>query len=146
MSTPQSYHLPDLLSIVSTLPLRTNSHCRSASKSTERRILASGALSTHEEKLLVEGSMKLGLLMALCFPTCDRPQLELLCEAGIWVAIGGMRNVEGSVEGLPPGMWYELEDGIALGEVDVVDLLKKHKLLRQLRMFLLYSLHLSLQA
>lgn len=90
--------------------------------------------------------MKLGLLMALCFPTCDRPQLELLCEAGIWVAIGGMRNVEGSVEGLPPGMWYELEDGIALGEVDVVDLLKKHKLLRQLRMFLLYSLHLSLQA
>lgn len=81
--------------------------------------------------------------MALCFPPCDRPQLELLYEAALWVAIGGMRTVENPVEGLPAGLWDELEDGTTVDNVDGAELLKKHKLLRQLRMFL-HSLHLSL--
>ena len=135
MSTPtQSYHLPDLLGIISTIPLRTNSHCKPASQSSEKRVLDLGVLSTREAELI--HPTKVGLLMALCFPTCDRPQLTLLSEAGMWLLVSGIRSTEQSNH---TDLWPGLDDEGARGQLDALELLKRHGLLQQLRMFLLHS-------
>jgi hypothetical protein len=132
MSTPtQSYHLPDLLGIISTIPLRTNSHCKPASQSSEKRVFDLGVLSTREAELVPP--TKVGLLVALCFPTCDRPQLTLLSEAGMWLLVSGIRNTEQA------DMWPGLNDEANTEQLDALELLKRHELLQQLRMFLLRS-------
>lgn len=84
--------------------------------------------------------MKVGLLMALCFPTCDIPQLTLLCEAGLWTVIAGMRTVEGSIRMEQGRVWQNLEESLAA--LEGIDIMKSHKLLQQLRMFF-YSLFLT---
>ena len=126
----QSYHLPDVIGIVSTLSLRTNHHCRIASQTAKRRVLDSALLNAREAEWI--GSMKVGLLMALCFPTCDIPQLTLLCEAGLWTVIAGMRTIECSEQGR---IWQSLEEEQNLAALEGIDIMKSHKLLQQLRMF-----------
>jgi hypothetical protein len=130
MST-QSYHLPDLLGIISTIPLRTNSHCKPASQSSESRVLHSDALTAREAELIHPA--KVGLLVALCFPTCDRPQLTLLSEAGTWLLISGIRSTDHT--DLWPGLMHEADRE----QLDALEWLKRHELLQQLRMFLLHS-------
>jgi len=136
MSNPtQSYHLPDLLGIISTIPLRTNPHCKPASQSSEKRVLDLGVLGTREAELV--HPTKVGLLVALCFPTCDRPQLTLLSEAGMWLLVSGIRSTEESNQA---GSWSGLGDEADNEQLDALEMLKRHELLQQLRMFLLYSL------
>lgn len=134
-NSTQSYHLPDLLGIISTIPLRTNPHCKPASQSSEKRVLDLGVLSTREAELV--HPTKVGLLVALCFPTCDRPQLTLLSEAGMWLLVSGIRSTEQSdkADSRP-----DLDDEADKEQLDALELLKKHELLQQLRMFLLHSL------
>lgn len=133
MST-QSYHLPDLLGIISAIPLRTNAHCKPASQSSEKRLLELGVLSPREAELVHPA--KVGLLVALCFPTCDRPQLTLLSEAGIWFLISGIRSTEQNNRTCSDDSYATAD----LGQLGALELLKRHDLLQQLRMFLLRSL------
>jgi hypothetical protein len=132
MST-QSYHLPDLLGIIATIPLRTNSQCKPASQSSEKHILDSGVLSTGEAELIHPA--KAGLLVALCFPTCDRPQLTLLSEAAVWLLISGLRSTEHNDQ---TDLWPGLKDEANLEQLEALELLKRHELLQQLRRFLLH--------
>ena len=72
--------------------------------------------------------------MALCFPTCDRPQLTLLSEAGVWLLVSGIRNTERN----PADLWSGLPHEENREQLEPLEILKKHELLRQLRMFLLH--------
>ncbi|KAF8962913.1 isoprenoid synthase domain-containing protein [Flammula alnicola] len=77
MSLSHSFQLPDLLAIIGPLELRTNSHCRFATDVSEEWI--SKELNILSEcELSYLRSTKTGLLSALCFPTCDAPQLRVL--------------------------------------------------------------------
>jgi hypothetical protein len=79
MPLSHSYQLPDLLGIISCLELRTNRFCRFATDTSEKWILEeTDCISPAELSYL--HSTKLGLLAALCFPTCDAPQLRLLTD------------------------------------------------------------------
>ena len=128
----QSYHLPDLLGIISAIPLRTNSHCKPASQSSEKRLLDLGVLSQREAELVHPA--KVGLLAALCFPTCDRPQLTLLSEAAIWFLISAIRSTEQNNR----SVLTDSDSMADLGQLGALELLKRHDLLQQLRMFLLH--------
>lgn len=79
MPLNQSFQLPDLLGIIRSLELRTNRLCRFATDTSEKWFFEeTNCLSTAELSYL--HSTKLGLLAALCFPTCDAPQLRLLTD------------------------------------------------------------------
>jgi hypothetical protein len=74
-----SFQLPDLLGIINCLELRTNRFCPFATGTSEKWFFEeTNCLSPAELSYL--RSTKLGLLAALCFPTCDAPQLRLLTD------------------------------------------------------------------
>lgn len=75
-----SFQLPDLLGIISCLELRTNRFCLFATNTSEKWFLEEINHSFSPEELSYLRSTKLGLLAALCFPTCDAPQLRLLTD------------------------------------------------------------------
>ena len=79
MPLSQSFQLPDLIGIISCLELRTNRFCRFATDTSEKWFFEeTNCISPAELSYL--RSTKLGLLAALCFPTCDAPQLRLLTD------------------------------------------------------------------
>jgi hypothetical protein len=79
-----SYQLPDLLSLSRAFELRTNRSCRPVTLASEAWLLAlkgpelNHVLTRAESTTL--SSKKAGLLAALCFPSCDLPQLRLLTD------------------------------------------------------------------
>jgi len=79
MPLSHSFQLPDLLGIISCLELRTNQFCRFATDTSEKWFFEeTNCISPAELSYL--RSTKFGLLAALCFPTCDAPQLRLLTD------------------------------------------------------------------
>ena len=79
MPLSHSFQLPDLLGIISCLELRTNRFCPFATDTSEKWFFEEiNCISPAELSYL--RSTKLGLLAALCFPTCDAPQLRLLTD------------------------------------------------------------------
>ncbi|KAJ7595493.1 isoprenoid synthase domain-containing protein [Mycena floridula] len=71
-----SYQIPDLLADgIGRIPLRTNRHCLAVSRASETWILEQQALDS--DRL---SAAKIPLLAALCFPTCDLPQLRLVAD------------------------------------------------------------------
>lgn len=79
MPLSHSFQLPDLLGIISCLELRTNRFCRFATDTSDKWFFEeSNCISPSELTYL--RTTKLGLLAALCFPTCDAPQLRLLTD------------------------------------------------------------------
>jgi len=80
MSSPvTSYQIPDLPSLFTqSFQLRTNRHCRVVSEAVHRWAAEQGFLDERECEAL-QGT-KLGLLAALCFSTCDLPQLTRATE------------------------------------------------------------------
>ena len=79
MPLSHSFQIPDLLGTISPLELRTNRFCRFATDTSEKWFFdQTDCLSPAELSYL--RSTKFGLLAALCFPTCDAPQLRLLTD------------------------------------------------------------------
>ena len=79
MPLSHSFQIPDLLGTISPLELRTNRFCRFATDTSEKWFFEqTNCLSPTELSYL--RSTKFGLLAALCFPTCDAPQLRLLTD------------------------------------------------------------------
>lgn len=75
-----SFQLPDLLGIISCLELRTNRFCPFATDTSEKWFFKETNNIISPTELSYLRSTKLGLLAALCFPTCDAPQLRLLTD------------------------------------------------------------------
>ncbi|KAF9559391.1 terpenoid synthase [Agrocybe pediades] len=94
MSSNRSFQLPDLLSIVKPLELRTNRHCRAVTDASEKWF--TGTLKEQGELTETELSylrpMKAGLLCSLCFPTCDAPQLRILTDLTTLLLYSGFRD------------------------------------------------------
>ncbi|KIK64099.1 hypothetical protein GYMLUDRAFT_40342 [Collybiopsis luxurians FD-317 M1] len=81
-----SYQLPDLLSLFQSYhDLSINKHCRSASLSSEEWVR--GVAQEVIPPSICSGlpGMKLGLLAACCFPSCDLNQLILVTD--LWTLI-----------------------------------------------------------
>jgi hypothetical protein len=79
-----SYQLPDLLNLSRPFELRTNRSCRAVTLASEAWIIA--LKKTDNDSVLTEPeqsslhTMKIGLLAALCFPSCDGTPLRLLTD------------------------------------------------------------------
>ncbi|KAH8813947.1 isoprenoid synthase domain-containing protein [Flagelloscypha sp. PMI_526] len=71
---PNSYHLPDLLTLTREIPLRTNIHCRPITEASTAWLAALPTINLALDDL---EKMKLGLLATLCYPTCDYSQLRI---------------------------------------------------------------------
>jgi hypothetical protein len=76
-----SYQLPDLLSLIrnAKFELRINNYCRNIAQSSEKWLkdTLNGQEASAWKALR---ATKVGLLVALCFPTCDAPQLRLITD------------------------------------------------------------------
>ncbi|KAF8229233.1 terpenoid synthase [Tricholoma matsutake] len=79
-----SYQLPDLLLLSRSFELRTNHSCHRVSLASEDWLL--GLKNTDLDSVLTKSeqsslhAMKIGLLAALCFPSCDGTPLKLLTD------------------------------------------------------------------
>ncbi|CAA7264469.1 unnamed protein product [Cyclocybe aegerita] len=91
MASNHSFQIPDLVAIISPLELRTNKNCRFATDTSEKWMTEelSGVFSPKELKVL--HATKIGLLAALCFPTCDGTQLRLLVDVMTMIFYSGQR-------------------------------------------------------
>lgn len=78
MSASKSFQLPDLLTIIEPLELRTNRHCKSTTDASAA--WAAAELNLTETAHGYLGTAKIGLLAGLCFPKCDAPQLRILTD------------------------------------------------------------------
>lgn len=75
-----NYQLPNLLSFYHAFELRTNRYCRAVTLASEQWLLDSNTNILDEaERKALRGS-KIGLWAALCYPTCDAPQLRLVTD------------------------------------------------------------------
>ena len=79
MPSGTSYQIPNLPTLCGdAFELRTNRHCRVATQASQQWAQAQGFLDAEETDAL-KGA-RLGLLAALCFTTCDAPQLQLAAD------------------------------------------------------------------
>lgn len=97
-ATSLSFQLPDLLRECQDIPLRTNRHCYSVTQASEKWLLGQDttvcrntaipaaviSILSRDECARLKG-MKVGLLSALCFPTCDASQLRVVTD--LWTLI-----------------------------------------------------------
>ncbi|KAL1746793.1 isoprenoid synthase domain-containing protein [Schizophyllum fasciatum] len=90
MSTNVSYKLPDLLSLCEPFELRTNRACRPVMEASEAWLAGLPGVLTDRERSELR-RMKIGLLAALCFPTCDQPQLRFVTDFWTLLIIGNRR-------------------------------------------------------
>ncbi|TRM65174.1 hypothetical protein BD626DRAFT_487926 [Schizophyllum amplum] len=94
MTTNASYKLPDLLSLCDPFELRTNRACRAVTAASESWLVdLPDALTERERDDLRH--MKMGLLAALCFPTCDQPQLRLVTDFWTLLVVANRRAKPG---------------------------------------------------
>ncbi|KAF7329130.1 hypothetical protein MKEN_00173500 [Mycena kentingensis (nom. inval.)] len=96
MPATSSVQLPDFLDFARPLSLRTNRHCRAVTLASEQTWLASNLLDEQERTSL--RSMKAGLWAAVCFPTCDLPQLRLATDFMTALLFCGARLARGVVD------------------------------------------------
>lgn len=93
MAPGTSYQIPNIPTLCGdTFQLRTNRHCRAATQAS--RQWAQAFLDADETDAL-EGA-RLGLLAALCFTTCDAPQLQLATDFLTLVFHWWDRGVDGA--------------------------------------------------
>ncbi|KAJ7140085.1 isoprenoid synthase domain-containing protein [Mycena crocata] len=74
-----SVQLPVLVGLTRAYTLRTNRHCHATTSASEQWFMTQQNLLTEEERGTLR-SMKIGLWAAVCFPTCDPPQLRLATD------------------------------------------------------------------
>jgi len=118
-SQNHSFQIPDLLAIISSLELRTNRHCKFATDASEKWIREANILS--ETDLSMLRSTKIGLLVSLCFPTCDAPQLRVLANCATLLQYSG-RKTQTTCQGDPQSAPDDVDNG--------VDGLRNHELLK----------------
>ena len=131
MSSPTSvsFQLPDLLSLTRAFDLRANKRCRTALEESEEWLMGLnhtiGTRVLTEEEIERIPRQKMGLLAALCFPTCDTPQLRFVTDfLGLLViANERVKRGGGDVSG-----WAEIQG--CIDEVDFVELLESHSLFK----------------
>ena len=136
-----SFQLPDLLGIISCLELRTNRFCLFATNTSEKWFLEEINHSFSPEELSYLRSTKLGLLAALCFPTCDAPQLRLLTDFLTMLFYSNIRALSltqagNSNNSIQATMWHrtttEGDDDESVNRRDSgLDLLQNHVLFKQ---------------
>jgi len=145
MSSNRSFQLPDLLNIVKALELRTNRHCRLVTDASEKwftgTLKEQGELS--ESELSYLRPIKAGLLCSLCFPTCDAPQLRILTDLTTLLLYSGFRDY--SFNDCQPNRRLSWNFQSSLGRSgskkalkmheDGLEMLNRHTLLKQLRLF-----------
>ena len=130
MKPSHSFQLPDLLGIISRLELRTNQFCPFATDTSEKWFFEETNFISPAELSYLR-STKLGLLAALCFPTCDAPQLRLLTDFLTILFYSNIRTL--SLTG--HSMWHtterndELESATRLESG--LDILENHVLFKQ---------------
>lgn len=76
---PTSFQIPDLVKLCCNHPqfeLRANQHCHAVSNATLRWVEENTFLCSSQEEREGLSDMQITLLAALCFPTCDMPQLR----------------------------------------------------------------------
>ena len=130
MPLSHSFQLPDLLGIISCLELRTNRFCPFATDTSENWFSKeTNCISPAELSYL--RSTKLGLLAALCFPTCDAPQLRLLTDFLTMLFYSNFRAL--SFSGHSSNfqvIWHTTEDS-ATRQESGLDILENHVLFKQ---------------
>jgi len=132
MSPCHSFQLPDLLAIVGSLELRTNPHCRFVTDSSEIWMSGEPDMLTVDELSYLR-STKIGLLAALCFPTCDAPQLRILTDFITAVIFSGIREC---TPGYSSGSDLKKNEPLEQEKPQsAIDILRNHGLFKQLRMF-----------
>jgi hypothetical protein len=141
MTHCHSFQLPDLLAVVGSLELRTNPHCRFVTDGYENWISGEPNMLTANELTYLRPA-KLGLLAALCFPTCDVPQLRILTDFIVTMFYSGMRECApdyssdlSNLKEEPLGQTYTVEVSKLEGRQSAIDILKAHELFKQLRTF-----------
>lgn len=141
MSLRQSFQLPDLLILISSLELRTNPHCRITSEASEDWITKTReTLMLSEKDLLLLRSTKIGLLAALCFPTCDAPQLRLLIDFMSLLLFSGIQLHVGDTSGSGKNNELGVPAPQATGTESGFTLLRRHGLIKQLRILIFLGL------
>lgn len=137
MPLSHSYQLPDLLGIISCLELRTNRFCRFATDTSEKWVFEETNCISRAELSYLH-STKLGLLAALCFPTCDAPQLRLLTDLLTMLFYSNIRpfSFPGYSDASIQAMWPATEQRACNDESvnhleSGLDILKNHALFKQ---------------
>ncbi|KAL1716522.1 isoprenoid synthase domain-containing protein [Schizophyllum commune] len=90
MPTNVSYKLPDLQSLCEPFELRTNRACRPVMEASEAWLTGLPDALTKRERGDLR-RMKIGLLAALCFPTCDQPQLRFVTDFWTLLVVANRR-------------------------------------------------------
>ena len=133
-----SFQLPDLLGIISCLELRTNGFCPFATNTSEKWFFEETNCISPAELSYLRPS-KLGLLAALCFPTCDAPQLRLLTDFLTMLFYSNIRAISftqaGHSSNSIQAMWHTTternDDESATRRESGLDILENHVLLKQ---------------
>jgi hypothetical protein len=133
-----SFQLPDLLGIISCLELRTNRFCPFATDTSEKWFFEETNNCISPAELSYLRSTKLGLLAALCFPTCDAPQLRLLTDFLTMLFYSNIRALSftgtGHSSNSIQAMWHTTErnsDESATRRESGLDILENHVLFKQ---------------
>jgi hypothetical protein len=160
-----SFQLPDLLGIINCLELRTNRFCPFATDTSEKWFFeeittgnnnnnnnnnSSCIIIISPAELSYLRSTKLGLLAALCFPTCDAPQLRLLTDFLTMLFYSHIRALSSSTttpsqtlvghsslsDSMIQAMWNtatttDSESATANGRESGLDILENHVLFKQ---------------
>ena len=134
-----SFQLPDLLGIISCLELRTNRFCPFATDTSEKWIFEETNNCVSPTELSYLRSTKLGLLAALCFPTCDAPQLRLLTDFLTMLFYSNIRALSFTQAGHSSNpiqtMWLTTternEDESVTRQEGGLDILENHVLFKQ---------------
>ena len=134
-----SFQLPDLLGIISCLELRTNRFCPFATDTSEKWIFEEINNCISPAELSYLRSTKLGLLAALCFPTCDAPQLRLLTDFMTMLFYSNIRALSFTQAGHSSNpiqtMWHTTtehnDDKGATRRESGLDILENHVLFKQ---------------
>ena len=137
-----SFQLPDLLGIISCLELRTNRFCPFATDTSEKWFSEEINNCISPAELSYLRSTKLGLLAALCFPTCDAPQLRLLTDFLTMLFYSNIRAFSltqaghSSSSNATPDMWNATrerndEESATRHQENGLDILENHVLFKQ---------------
>jgi hypothetical protein len=128
-TTTLSFQLPDLLSLISSFPFRTNPKTKHGTDMAEAWLANLDCLTESERQSLA--GAKYGLLAGLCCPTCDGADVAFLAQtlALLWLSYDRVLNRTeryGEVH-----EWLEKAKGIT----DGIAILNLHPLLKR------YNLH-----
>ena len=150
MPLSHSFQLPDLLGIISSLELRTNRFCPFATDTSEKWFFEeTNCISPAELSYL--RSTKLGLLAALCFPTCDAPQLRLLTDFLTMLFYSNIRafsstaHSSNSIQATTRTERDNNDENATRREESGLDILENHVLFKQFSEKKIHSLHTFLK-